>query len=139
MASPCRKRRVADLAFIGPNEDNAVAARSASDREVAYLSLNFVVDMASAGIAGLKPLDSVLVMAINQANIAPLTHDHAARSRYGALNAPAPDAERRPVSVRAVAASMRLPYETARRHVLRLAAQGVCIMSDEGAVVTEAF
>ena len=127
------------MALTGPREDADIGARSASDREIAHLSLNFVVELAAAGIAGLKPLDSVLVMAINQANIAPLTHDPAARSRYGALDAPAPDAERRPVSVRAVAASMRLPYETARRHVLRLAARGVCAISDEGAVVTEAF
>jgi hypothetical protein len=108
-------------------------------REVAHLSLDFVLDMAGGGIPGLKTLDCLLTMAINQANIAPLTRDPAARSRYGALEAPAPDNERRPVSVRAVAASMRLPYETARRHIRRLEAQGVCTLSAAGVVVPETY
>jgi hypothetical protein len=111
----------------------------ARDREVAHLALNFVLDMASRGIAGLKPLECLLMMAINQANIAPLTRDPAARSRYGGLEAPAPDAERRPVSVRAVAASMRLPYETARRNIRNLEARGVCVVSEAGVVVPTAF
>jgi DNA-binding IclR family transcriptional regulator len=111
----------------------------ARDREVAHLSLNFVLDMASRGIAGLKPLECLLLMAINQANIAPLTRDPAARSRYGALEAPAPDAERRPVSVRAVAASMQLPYETARRNIRGLEARGVCVVTEAGVVVPTAF
>jgi DNA-binding IclR family transcriptional regulator len=46
---------------------------------------------------------------------------------------------RRPVSVRAVAASMRLPYETARRNIRRLEAQGVCTVSPAGVVVPEVF
>ena len=71
------------------------------DRQIAHLAFNFALDMASHGIPGLKPLESLMMMAINQANIAPLTRDPAARSRYGALEAPAPDDERRPVSVRA--------------------------------------
>jgi len=109
------------------------------EREVAHLSLDFVLDMAGGGIPGLKTLDCLLTMAINQANIAPLTRDPAARSRYGALEAPAPDDERRPVSVRAVAASMRLPYETARRHIRRLETRGVCKLTAAGVVVTEAY
>jgi hypothetical protein len=109
------------------------------DREVAHLAFNFVLDMSSHGIPGLKPLESLLMMAVNQANIAPLTRDPAARSRYGALESPAPDVERRPVSVRAVAASMQLPYETARRNIRRLEAQGVCTVSEAGVVVPASF
>jgi hypothetical protein len=108
-------------------------------RELAHLSLNFVLDVAGNGVSGLKTLDALLMMAVNQANIAPLTRDPAARSRYGALETPAPDAERRPVSVRAVAASLRLPYETARRNIHRLEAQGVCVVTGAGVVVPEAF
>jgi hypothetical protein len=108
-------------------------------RDIAHLSLDFVLDMSSRGIPGLKTLDCLLMMAINQANIAPLTRDPAARSRYGALEAPAPDDERRPVSIRAVAASMELPYETARRNIRRLESQGVCVLSEAGVVVPAAF
>ncbi|CAN7354742.1 hypothetical protein LJR225_002125 [Phenylobacterium sp. LjRoot225] len=122
-----------------PIQDSTVNDLAARDRQVAVLAFNFVLDMAGQGIAGLKPLDSLLMMAINQANIAPLTRDPAARSRYGALESPAPDAERRPVSVRAVAVSMRLPYETARRKIKRLEAQGVVVISEAGVVVPAAF
>lgn len=111
----------------------------ARERELAHLSFHFVLDVAGHGLAGLKPLDCLLVMAINQANIAPLTRDPVARSRYGALDAPAPDAERRPVSVRAVAASMQLPYETARRRVKGLEASGACVASEAGVVVPASF
>lgn len=109
------------------------------DRQVACLSFTFVLDMAAHGVAGLKPLEALLMMAINQANIAPLTRDPAARKRYGLLQSPAPDGERRPVSVRAVAASMRLPYETARRNIRNLEARGVCVSSAEGVLVPAAF
>jgi len=119
-----------------PEEEADSRARA---RKIAHHSLEFVLDVACHGIPGLKTLDSLLMMAINQANIAPLTRNPEARSRYGGLAAPAPDAERRPVSVRAVAASMRLPYETARRNIRRLEAQGVCILSPAGVVVPATF
>jgi hypothetical protein len=108
-------------------------------RELTHLSLNFVLDIAGYGLAGLKTLDALLMMAVNQANIAPLTRDPTARDRYGALDTPAPDAQRRPVSVRAVAASMRLPYETARRNIRRLEGLGVCLVTEAGVIVPEAF
>jgi DNA-binding Lrp family transcriptional regulator len=125
--------------FSDPARDGRPDDLVARDRQVAFLAFNFVLDMAGQGMAGLKPLDSLLAMAVNQANIAPLTRDPAARSRYGALAAPAPDAERRPVSIRAVAASLRLPYETARRRIKQLEAQGVCITGEGGVVAPAAF
>lgn len=91
------------------------------------------------GVAGLEPLDALLVVAINQANIAPLTRDPAARARYGQIDAPAPDGERRPVSVNAIAASLGLPFETARRRIKRLTAIGVCSVTSDGVVVPAAF
>ena len=95
-------------------------------RRLAHLSLCFVIDSACSGMAGLKTVDAVLVMAVNQANIAPLTRDPDARIRYGALDAPAPDEDRRPVSVSAVAASLKLPYETTRRYVNMMVRDGQC-------------
>jgi hypothetical protein len=106
---------------------------------IAFSAFNFVSDMAGRGIPGLKPLEAVLLMAVNQANIAPLTRDPVARSRYGALENAAPDEERRPVSIRAVAASMQLPYETARRNIRRLEAKNACVIRDVGVVVPTAF
>jgi hypothetical protein len=126
-----------------PTQDSTTAAPTAPltarDRQLAFLGFNFVLDLASDGIPGLKPLESLLMMAVNQANIAPLTRDPAARSRHGALEAPAPDESRRPVSVRAVAASMQLPYETARRNIRRLEGLGVCVTNPAGVVVPASF
>ncbi|HKR86707.1 MAG TPA: hypothetical protein VJS38_00885, partial [Phenylobacterium sp.] len=120
-------------------QDSTAAPVSARDRQLAFLGFNFVLDLAGDGIPGLKPLEALLVMAVNQANIAPLTRDPALRARHGALEAPAPDEIRRPVSVRAVAASMRMPYETARRNIRALEGKGVCVTTEAGVVVPAAF
>lgn len=109
------------------------------DRALAGLSFAFLLDEMANGVGGLDPLDALLVLAINQANIAPLTRDPEARARYGGLNAPAPDGERRPVSINAVAASLGLAFETVRRRIRRLAAEQVCIVSGEGVVAPASF
>ena len=109
------------------------------DRVLASLSFGFLLDEMANGIGGLEPLDALLVMAVNQANIAPLTRDADARARYGAMTAPAPDSERRPVSKNAVAASLGLPFETVRRRIRRMAASQVCRISPEGVVVPASF
>lgn len=108
-------------------------------RLTGHLSLAFLLDQVAAGVAGLGSRDALLVLAINQANIAPLTRDPTARQRYGALDAPAPDDERRPVSVSGVAASLGLPYETVRRRVRALEAKGVCRTVGEGVIVPQQF
>lgn len=109
------------------------------DRVLAALSYNFLLDEVANGMGGLEPLDALLVLAVNQANIAPLTRDPRARALYGALEAPAPDDARRPVSINAVAASLGLPFETVRRRIRRLAAAQVCQVSAEGVVVPASF
>lgn len=109
------------------------------DLAIANISFPFLLDEVIIGVAGLRPLDALLVMAINQANIAPLTRDPEARRKYGHLEAPAPDNERRPVSINAVAASLGLSYETVRRHVRRLADGDVCTIGHEGVIVPASF
>ncbi|MBU1374802.1 MAG: winged helix-turn-helix transcriptional regulator [Alphaproteobacteria bacterium] len=109
------------------------------DRVFAGLSFAFLLDEMANGVGGLDPLDALLTLAINQANIAPLTRDPEARARYGGLHAPAPDDERRPVSINAIAASLGLPFETARRRIRRLGAERVCVLSTDGVVVPSAF
>lgn len=106
---------------------------------LARLSFAFLLDEMTNGVAELEPLDVLLMLAINQANIAPLTRNPDARARYGQLEAPAPDAERRPVSINAVAASLGMPFETVRRRVRALVAAGVCAMCPEGVVVPASF
>lgn len=107
---------------------------------IARLSLGFTLDQVSAGLAGLSPLDALLVLAINQANIAPLTRDPNARQAYGALGHAAPDDARRPASINAMANSLGIPFETTRRRVKRLEAEGVCtIVPGAGVLIPESF
>lgn len=116
-----------------------VTGTAERDAAVARMSFAFLLDEMVNGVAGLEPLDALLVVAINQANIASLTRDHGARARYGQLEAPAPDAQRRPVSINGVAASLGLPFETVRRRIRKLAQTGVCVISAEGVLVPSAF
>jgi len=119
--------------------DSSAQPVTRRDRVLAGLSFGFLLDEMANGVGGLEPLDALLVLAVNQANIAPLTRDPEARARYGGLDAPAPDGERRPVSINAVAASLGLPFETVRRRIRRLAAEQVCNLSSEGVVVPASF
>ena len=106
---------------------------------LARLSFAFLLDEVTNGVAGLEPIDALLMLAINQANIAPLTRNPDARALYGQLEAPAPDAARRPVSINAVASSLGLPFETVRRRVRGLVAPGVCLMTPDGVIVPADF
>jgi len=118
----------------------AMATPSPRVWTIARLSLGFTLDQVAAGLAGLSPLDALLVLAINQANIAPLTRDPAARQAYGALEHAAPDDARRPASINAMANSLGIPFETTRRRIRRLETEGVCaIMPGAGVVIPEAF
>lgn len=107
---------------------------------ISRLSLSFTLDQVAAGLAGLSSLDALLVLAVNQANIAPLTRDPTARQAYGALENAAPDNSRRPASINAMANSLGIPFETTRRRLRRLEAAGVCtIVPGAGVVIPESF
>jgi hypothetical protein len=123
------------MATLAPTDLDADARATA----LMPLSGAFLLDQVTNGMAGLDTRDALLIMAINQANIAPLTRDPDARSRYGALESPAPDEERRPAHLSAIASSLRLPYETVRRRARRLEIQGACVVTPHGAVVPESF
>lgn len=106
---------------------------------LARSALDFTVDQVARGLTGLKTLDALIVLAVNQANIAPLTRDVDARYAYGGLSAPAPDESRRPVSIHAIAMSMQLPFETVRRRLHHLEALGACRQEARGVIVPTAY
>jgi DNA-binding Lrp family transcriptional regulator len=120
-------------------DSNPSSPADRRNRAVGDLSLSFLLDQAATGIGDVKPRDALLVLAINQANIAPLTRQPDARARYGALELPAPDHERRPVSISAIASSLGLPFETVRRRVRVLAQLDVCVITGAGVIVPQAF
>lgn len=76
--------------------------------------------------------DTILLLAILQANVAQITADRELQARYGALDALPEDELRRPISVSALAASLGLPFETVRRRLGRLAKAGLCQATERG-------
>ncbi|WP_334164954.1 hypothetical protein [Phenylobacterium sp.] len=107
-------------------------------RLVGRLSVALLLDLVQIGRLDREFLDGVLLLTIVQANIGPLTRDTDLQRTYGDYDAPPPDELRRRVSVSAIARSLRLPYETARRHIARLAAAGECEVTPQGVYVPAA-
>jgi hypothetical protein len=101
-------------------------------------SAAFVVDVANISRDGGDLLEPLVFAAIVQANQAPLRHDPAIARRFGDSGEALPDELRRPISINAVAHSLRLPFETVRRKVKRLAEIGQCVVAPGGAYVPRA-
>lgn len=80
-------------------------------------------------------IDALIFTAALDANMAPVERDPDLQVAYGGVEVSAPDELRRPVSVNAVAQSLRLPFETVRRRFLRLAREGLCVIGPQGVVV----
>lgn len=105
----------------------------------ARAALEFTVEQVAGGLTGLKALDALLVLAVNQANIAPLTRDTEARTAYGSLSAPAPDQSRRPVSIHAINTSLQLPFETVRRRIHHLETLGIVRHEGRGVIIPASY
>ncbi len=78
-------------------------------------------------------LDAIIFQAIVTANTAHLDQPDQ-ESRYAGINSPPPDDLRRPVSVLALSDGLGLPFETTRRHVNRLLANGRCVRVKKGVI-----
>jgi DNA-binding Lrp family transcriptional regulator len=104
-------------------------------RLVNHLAAPCILDATLASRLGRDFLDALIVLAVVQANVTPLSRDPELQRAYAGYDEPPPDELRRPVSINAVAHSLRLPYETVRRRIARLARLGVCEVSVQGVVV----
>lgn len=115
-------------------------------REVQHSSLRiagrlanaFALDLAKLGGFGRDVIDGLLLAAISQANVAQITRNPARQRLYATLDQPPPDEMRRPVSVSAVANSLRIPFETARRRIATLSELGIVVSQGRGVVVPTA-
>lgn len=102
---------------------------------IARASLAFILDVFAVSRSGGDIAGSLILSVIVEANIAPINQDPELSRRYATLDAPPPDELRRPVSINAVAASLRLPYETVRRRVARMADTGMIVVTPRGVYV----
>ncbi|MDE2488721.1 MAG: hypothetical protein KGO51_15110 [Alphaproteobacteria bacterium] len=101
-------------------------------------SLGFVLDIMALSRGENDVIDPLILSVVLEANVAAVSQDPQQQLRYASIDAPPPDEVRRPVSVSAVAASLRLPYETVRRRISRLAASGACTITPRGVLITAA-
>lgn len=118
--------------------------RTAPDRDIARLVARLSMEhflRTAQGLAGMLPGEDLLTMLVHRtivtANLSHLDIDPSLRQFAGLAAAP-PDAVRRPVSARAIAASMGLPFETVRRRTQRLIELGLCRKVKGGLIVPAA-
>ena len=81
---------------------------------------------------------AMLTTAIIATNIRHITEDSELSRRYAAEDALPPDAVRRPVALRELARALDIPFETVRRRVAAMIADGVVVWADDGVIVPAA-
>lgn len=102
---------------------------------------NYIIDVAKVVAEALDRnfVTALVFLAVTRANVSAITAAEVAHQRPEGADLP-PDAQRLPVSVYAIARDLRLPYETARRHVGKLKAAGRCAPVGDGLIVpTDVF
>jgi DNA-binding Lrp family transcriptional regulator len=104
---------------------------------VAYASVRFILDIEEIGRADRDQdlVGGLIFAAIAAANLAPVMRDPALQKTYSALDSPAPETLLRPVSVSAVAHSLRMPFETVRRRIRIMIRNGLIADAPGGVVV----
>jgi DNA-binding Lrp family transcriptional regulator len=93
---------------------------------------NFIIDGLTAYRSGRDFTDALILATLVQCNSAPVSADPVLQRRYATYEAVAPDHLRRPISINAIATSLGLPFETVRRRIKRLIADGGCEVVPEG-------
>ena len=106
-----------------------------SMRVAGRLANGFALDLVKLGDFGRDVVDALLLTAISQANVAQITRSPELQRAHATLDQPPPDALRRPVSISAVAHSLRIPFETARRRIAALIELGVVTSMPRGVII----
>lgn len=129
-----------DLAAVGVEAPRPAPEKGDVSRQVLRLSIAMFLEAIEVLMARVK-LDLVhtlLYITIVQSNVRHLMADPNVASTYAGLQAVPPDEQRRRVSAYAVAREMRLPYETARRHIRKMTDAGLLARDPSGGVWTPA-
>jgi DNA-binding Lrp family transcriptional regulator len=102
------------------------------------LAVAFLLDLIAISRGNSDLLDSLLIATIIQANVEAISRRPEVHAAFAQSDALPPDEMRRPVSVSALANSLKLPFETVRRRVSRLVRQGTYTQVDGGLIVPAA-
>jgi DNA-binding Lrp family transcriptional regulator len=114
--------------LVGVEQDPQVWA-------VTRASLDCIRDVVQITRGDDHMLEALIFTAALDANMTPVNRDPELQVVYGGVEVSAPDELRRPVSMNAIAQSLRLPFETVRRRFLSLARAGLCVVTPQGVVV----
>src|SRR6185436_6308089 len=104
-------------------------------RVAGRLANGFALDLVKLGGFGRDVIDGLLMAAISQANVAQITRSPELQRTYATLDQPPPDELRRPVSISAIANSLRIPFETARRRITALSELGIVKTVPKGVII----
>lgn len=116
----------------------AQAPADSTLRVAARLANGFALDLAKLGGFGRDVVDGLLLVAISQANVALITRDPELQRAYATLDQVPPDELRRPVSINAIANSLRVPFETTRRRITSLINAGILLSTPKGVILPQA-
>lgn len=106
--------------------------------DVALPTATFILGVEASSRAASDIVDGLLVAAIQSANVSRISSYPDLQLAYATLADAPPDELRRPVSVSAIANSLRMPFETARRRVQRLVRLGALQITPKGVLVAHA-
>lgn len=118
---------------------NAADTASPDMRRQTYrLGSNYVLQAARlvAQAIDRDMITALVFLAISRANVSAFTATPEALTTYGGLDDVPPDEVRVPVTIYRLAKELGLPYETTRRHVVKLKAAGLCTLVSGGLVVS---
>ena len=92
------------------------------------------VDLMSRVVGG-DILRGVIFTAVVDANVRHMRPGDVTAQTYSEAGDQVPDELRRPISVHALALELDIPYETTRRHINALIANGFCLRAETGIIV----
>ncbi len=121
-----------------PTSVPAGAVQDLQPWEVARASLDYIRDIVRITRGDRHFLDALIFTVALDANMTPVTRDRSLLAAYGGAEVSTPDELRRPVSINAVATSLRLPLETVRRRFLNMARDGLCVIGPQGVIIPRA-
>jgi DNA-binding transcriptional ArsR family regulator len=104
-------------------------------RAAARIANGFALDLVRLGGFGRDVIDGLLLAAVGAANVSQITRDPALQLAYATLDQEPPDELRRPVSINALATSLRLPFETVRRRIKKFEELGIVHTTPKGVII----
>lgn len=124
-------------AAVGRSDVSEEDAPKVRDRLALRFSTEYIlrsIDLMT-GVMNGDLVKGLIFLAVVQANTQHIVSDDALSQTYSEADSPPPDEKRRPVSVHALSVSLGIPYETTRRYVNKLLADGYCQRARRGLVV----